>query len=175
VTWQQSIFEFIDTRSFTSIWFWMAVAVMWSSLSHYVMGVPFDMVVRARRQGGRAQEELEWMVRLQVARRVHVAEVSGLLLVALTTAGITVLGLLCFYYRLQFAQALFLLLLPASMVGVLGVLAARRLERAPLQGEALCAFLGRQRMMVQGIGVLSIIVTAAWAIWTIMSTSVLGR
>jgi hypothetical protein len=175
VTWQQSIFEFIDTRSFTSIWFWMAVAVMWSSLSHYVMGVPFDMVVRARRQGGRALEELELMVSLQVARRVHVAEVSGLWLVGLSTAAITVLGLLGFFYRLQFAQALFLMLLPASAVGVLGVLAARRLDRDPLGGEALCAFLGRQRMFVQGLGMLSIVVTAAWAIWTVMSTSVLGR
>lgn len=173
--WQQSIFEFIDTRSFTSIWFWMAVAVMWSSLSHYVMGVPFDMVVRARRQGGRAQEDLELMVRLQVARRVHVAEVSGLLLVGFVTAAITVLGLLGFFYRLQFAQALFLMLLPASAVGILGVLAAQRLDREPLAGQALCTFLGRQRMIIQGIGMLSIVLTAAWAIWTVMSTSVLGR
>jgi hypothetical protein len=175
VSWQQTFFEFIDTRSFTSIWFWIAVAVTWSSLSHFVMGVPFDMVVRAKRRGGQAQADLETLVRLQVERRLHIAEVSGMWLVGFAAAGLTTLGLLGFVYGIQFGQALFLLLTPATLVGLLGVLAARRLARAPLEGKALCRFLARQRMIVQGIGVISIIVIAGWAIWSIMTTSVLGR
>lgn len=174
MTWQQTIFEFIDTRSFTSIWFWIVVAVMWSTLSHYVMGVPFDMVVRARRQGGRAQQDLELMVRFQVDRRLHIAYLSGLWLVAFVAAGLTMVALLGFVYGIQLAQALFLLLMPASCVGLLGILAARRLAAAPREGEALCSFLARQRLMVQVIGVLSILVTAGWAVLTVMTTSVLG-
>lgn len=174
MTWQQTFFEFIDMRSFTNIWFWIALAVMWSSLSHYVMGVPFDMVTRARRHGGRAQHDLETLVHLQIDRRLHVAEVSGPWLVGFVTAGLTVLALLGFLYGMQLGQALFLLLMPASVVGLLSVLAARRLARMPLQGEALCSFIARQRMIVQAIGVVSIVITAGWAIWSIMNSSALG-
>jgi hypothetical protein len=52
--WYSNVFEVIDMRSFSSLWYWIALAVMWSSASHYVLGVPFDLVQRARRRGGQA-------------------------------------------------------------------------------------------------------------------------
>ena len=45
--WYQSIFELIDMRSFSNLWYWIALAVMWSTASHWVLGVPWDMVIRA--------------------------------------------------------------------------------------------------------------------------------
>lgn len=172
--WYHNIFSLIDTRSFSNIWFWIVLAVMWSSLSHYVMGVPFDMVTRARRHGGPAQADLEALVAVQVRRRVHIAEVSGPWLVGFTAAGLTVLAMLGFAYRIQFGQALFLLMAPASAVSAVGLAAARQLARAPLAGEALCAFLIRQRFWVQVIGFVSILVTAVWAVWQLMRGSALG-
>ena len=41
-----SVSEVIDLRSFSNLWFWIALAVMWSTVSHWVMGVPWDMVQR---------------------------------------------------------------------------------------------------------------------------------
>ena len=172
--WYQNILTLIDLRSFSNIWYWIALAVLWSSLSHYVMGVPFDMVVRARRLGGAALEDLEALVRVQVNRRVLIAEVAGPWLVALVAAGLTTLALLGFVYRIQFGQALFLLMAPAALVWLMGVLAARRLARAPLEGEPLCAFLSRQRIWIQLLGVVSIFVTAVWGMLQIFSTSALG-
>ena len=61
--WYQTLFEMIDMRSFSNLWFWIALAVMWSTASHWVLGVPFDMVLRARRHGEEAQADLEDMVR----------------------------------------------------------------------------------------------------------------
>ena len=46
------IFEVIDMRSFSNLWYWIMLAVIWSSTSHWVLGVPHDMFIRARRQGG---------------------------------------------------------------------------------------------------------------------------
>lgn len=170
----QNIFRLIDLRSFSNIWFWIFLALMWSSLSHYVMGVPFDMVVRARRRGGEALEDLEALVRVQVRRRVQIAAVAGPWLVGVTMAGLTVLALLGFVYRIQFGQALFLLLAPAALVGLWGVLAARRLDAEPLQGEALCDFLSRQRLWVQVIGAVAIFVTAVWGMMQLLFIPVLG-
>ena len=43
---------------------WIVLAVAWSSASHWVLGVPFDMVMRARRQGGQAAADLEDLARI---------------------------------------------------------------------------------------------------------------
>ena len=34
------ITQMVDMRSFSSLWFWMAIAVYWSLSSHWVLGVP---------------------------------------------------------------------------------------------------------------------------------------
>ena len=171
--WQHNILTLIDLRSFSNIWYWIVVAVMWSSLSHYVMGVPYDMVTRALRHGGAAQTDLEALVQVQVNRRVQIAALTGPWLVALASAGLTVLALLGFAYGIQFGQALFFLLAPASLTVVMGGMAARRLEAEPLEGEALCAYLTRLRFYVRLLATLSIIVTALWAAWHLMSVSAL--
>jgi len=170
----QNIFRLIDLRSFSNIWYWIVLALMWSSLSHYVMGVPFDMVVRARRRGGEALADLETLVRVQARRRVRIAAVAGPWIVGVTAACLTVLAMLGFVYRIQLGQALFLLLAPAALVGLLGVLAARRLEAAPLEGEALCDFLSRQRLWVQLLGAIAIFVTAVWGVMQLLLVPVLG-
>ena len=161
-------------RSFSNIWYWIALAVLWSSLSHFVLGVPYDLVTRARRRGGAAMDDLEALVRVQVNRRLNVAEASGPWVVALVTAALTILGLLGFFYRLQFGQALFLLLAPAALVGALGLLAARRIARDAPRGEDLCRLLGRERFKVQVVGVITIFVTGMRGMWQNMSVSALG-
>ncbi|MGY6634093.1 MAG: component of SufBCD complex [Alkalilacustris sp.] len=154
----------IDTRSFSNVWFWIALATMWSWLSHYVLGVPYDMVTRARRQGGSAQRDLEAVVTAQVNRRLAIARGSGQWGVAVMACGLTVMALLGFVYGLQLGQAVFLLALPATLAGAMSLAAARRLARDPLAGEALCAYLARHRLWVQLLGVVSIFVTTLWAV-----------
>lgn len=173
--WYQNVFELIDMRSFSNVWYWIAVAVMWSSLSHFVIGVPFDLVTRARRQGGEAMQDLEDLVRVHVRRRLYVAHVSGLWLVAFVSGSLTVLGLLGFYYRLQLGQALFLLLAPAAAVGMMGLVASRRISERGLQGEALCAYIARHRFWVQLVGMVSIFITAMWGMLQNMNVSVLSQ
>ena len=54
-----TILDVIDPRSFSSLWYWIVLAVAWSSASHWVLGVPFDVVTRARRHGGQAALDLD--------------------------------------------------------------------------------------------------------------------
>jgi hypothetical protein len=66
--WYRTLFEVIDMRSFSNLWYWIAIAVTWSTVSHWVLGVPFDMLQRARRQGGQADADFETMVRINANR-----------------------------------------------------------------------------------------------------------
>lgn len=169
VQWYDAVIELIDMRSFSNLWFWIVLAVLWSTLSHFVLGVPFDMVTRARKIGGQAQLDLEDMVRINVNRRLYIARVSGLWLVTLGSASITALAILGFFYRVQFAQALFLLGTPVSLVTLLALRAAARIEAEGPQGEDLCKRLTSHRFQIQLVGIVAIFITAMWGMWQNMS------
>ncbi len=88
----QVIFELIDMRSFSNLWYWIMLAVMWSSASHWVLGVPFDVISRARRHGGEAQDDLETLVRINTARMLDIARTAGIWLVGFLFFLISTLG-----------------------------------------------------------------------------------
>lgn len=169
MTLPQTIFEIIDMRSFSNLWFWIALAVMWSSASHWVIGVPFDMIMRARRHGGQAEMDLEDIVRVNVNRLLHIGHVSGLWLLGFGCFFLSGLFLLGFVYGIEFAQAVFLLAFPMSMLGLMSLGTARLIAERELSGEELRARLVRHRLYTQMIGVVSIFVTALWGMYQNLS------
>ena len=172
--WYKSVFELIDMRSFSNLWFWIALAVVWSSASHWVLGVPYDMVLRARRQGGQAEADLEDMIRMYSNRLLFISGVSGLWILAFGCFFLTGLGMLGFMYDFEFAQAVFLLAFPMSLVGLLSLSTARLITDEGSTGELLRKRLTRHRLYTQIIGMISIFVTAMWGMFQNMSAGVLG-
>lgn len=161
-------------RSFSNLWFWIALAVLWSTASHWVIGVPHDMIVRARRNGGQAQIDLDDIVRVNVNRLLYIAHVSGLWLLGFCCFALTGLALLGFMYKIEFAQALFLLGLPMSILAALSLSTAQSIQAQNMSGEILCARLNRHRFFTQLLGVVSIFVTAMWGMYQNLSLGVLG-
>lgn len=172
--WHETIFEVIDMRSFSNLWFWIALAVMWSTASHWVLGVPYDMVARARRYGGQAVDDLEDLVRINCNRLLFIGKVSGLWVLGFTCFILTGLALLGFVYDVEFAQAVFLLGFPMSLVGALNLSTARLIQSEASQGEQLCRRLTRHRTYVQIIGMSAIFVTAFWGMYQNMSLGPFG-
>jgi len=169
-----TIFELIDMRSFSNLWFWIALAVVWSTASHWVLGVPFDMVSRARRHGGQAAEDLEDLVRINTNRMLFISTVSGLWLLGFTCFVLTGLGLLGFIYGVEIAQALFLLGFPMAGVGALNLSTARLIQAEQATGEVLWRRLSRHRTWVQAIGMVAIFVTALWGMYQNMAVGPFG-
>ncbi|HBS50464.1 MAG TPA: component of SufBCD complex [Rhodobacteraceae bacterium] len=172
--WYTSIFELIDMRSFSNLWYWIVLAVVWSTASHWVLGVPYDMITRARRNGGQAEDDLQAMVRINVNRLLYIARVSGVWLTGFTfflLSGLIVLG---FVFSVEFAQAVFLIALPMSMVAWLSVATAVRIENEAPEGAALRKRLLRHRLYTKMIGTLAIFVTAVWGMYVNMTAGVLG-
>jgi hypothetical protein len=174
LNWYQTLFELIDMRSFSNLWFWIALAVVWSSASHWVLGVPFDMVLRARRTGGQAEIDLEDMVRINVNRLLYIGQVSGLWLLAFGCFFLTMLALLGFVYGIEFAQAVLMLSFPLSLVGLLSLSTARLIREENASGERLHKRLMRHRLFTQIIGMVAIFVTALWGMYQNMSVGPLG-
>lgn len=170
----QKIFELIDMRSFSNLWYWIALAVFWSTASHWVIGVPYDMITRARRVGGQAAVDLQDITRVNVNRLLYIGRTAGYVLLGLISFGLTVLAVLGFVYSVEFAQAVFLLAFPMTLVGLLSLSTARLIEVETPEGEALCKRLMRHRLYTQMIGTLSIFCTALWGMYQNISIGVLG-
>ncbi|MEW2913519.1 component of SufBCD complex [Leisingera sp. JC11] len=159
------IYEMIDLRSFSNLWYWISLAVMWSSASHWILGVPYDMVYRARRRGGQAERDLEDITRVNVNRMLYIAEVSGPWIVALACFVLSALATLGFVYLMEIAQAVFLLAFPMSVVGLISFFTARRIAREQAAGEDLRRRLAFCRLYIQFVGTVSILVTAFWGMY----------
>jgi hypothetical protein len=165
LSWLQIIFEVIDMRSFSNLWYWIALAVVWSTTSHWVLGVPYDMILRARRKGGQAMTDLEDIVRVNVNRLLLIGSVAGLWIIGFGSAALTILGMLGFAYDVEFAQALFLIAFPLSFVGLLSVSTAGLISEEASRDELLCKRLIRHRFWTQLVGMLSIFITAMWGMY----------
>jgi hypothetical protein len=170
----QTLREVIDLRSFSNLWYWIALAVLWSSASHWVLGVPYDLIQRARRRGGQTALDVEALVRINVRRLLGITRTAAVPLFATTAFLLTTLTLLAFWFWVEFAQALFFLAAPMVVVGWFSLRAAVRIEAEDSSGDALYARLVRHRRIVQGVGILSILVTSLFGMYQNLNVSILN-
>ena len=165
--------EVIDLRSFSNLWYWIALASLWSSVSHWSLGVPHDMIQRARREGGEVQADVEELVRINVSRLLHIVDSGVVIMVGMAGFWLSTLVVLAFYYDVEFAQAVLLLLGPLVLVLWVSVRECRRIAAGDNKGEALLKRLTVHRRVLQVIGMISIAVTAFYGTWQNISVSIL--
>ena len=167
------VYQLIDLRSFSNLWYWIALAFTWSRTSHWILGVPWDMVQRARRIGGQAEIDFQMMLRASLNRIGHISAVAGTAAAAIAAALLTMLAMLGFGYGVEFCQALFLIAFPMSLVGLMSVRMAHWIDAAGIEGAKLHKALTWHRVRVQAIGLTSIFITAMWGMLQNLNISVL--
>lgn len=155
--------EVIDMRSFSNLWYWIVLAVFWSTASHFLLGVPFDLVTRARRGQEQAIHDLNVLTQVNVNRILSLAQMSGLTMTAIATFLITGLATLGWGYGSEFAQAVFLLAAPMMLIGLMSIRTARKLQASGF--EDITGALRWHRLCVQLLGVVFIFVTAFWGMY----------
>ncbi|MGR3542109.1 MAG: component of SufBCD complex [Hasllibacter sp.] len=160
------VFEAIDLRSFSNLWYWIGLAVFWSSVSYWVLGVPWDLVQRARRGDDPERvQDVQDLVRVNVNRLLLIGRVSGLATAATAAFVLTLLTVLAFWYGIEFAQAVFFIAAPGALVGALSVVRAHRIAEEQAVGDGLYRHLLAHRRTIQVIGMLSIFVTAMFGMY----------
>jgi len=164
--------EVIDLRSFSNLWYWIVLAIMWSTLSHWTLGVPYHIVNRARRGDARAARDMQALVEINSERLLAVTAVSGPVMLGFAAFLSTGLAITGWAYRVEFCQAIFLLIFPAFLVGALLVATARRLQASGYQDVS--GVLRSHRIKVQMLGVLFIFLTAFWGMYTNVTVGPLG-
>ena len=124
----------LDTRSFSSLWFWLFVIAIWGDIGRRVLGVPADVIRRARVEpdGHGGLLLLDWLT--LTSPRWQMGRTEGLVLLGLAGFGLTSLVLLGFVYGLEMAQAISLIGVPLALLFALRLRLARRL--LPLIADA---------------------------------------
>ena len=159
----------IDFRTFSNIWYWLAVMVTWAVGTHWVIGVPFDMVVRARRQGGQAAQDLDILVAINLRRLLTLSGTPSVILVGIGAFVVTAAAMLGFVYGLELAQGLFCLVFPLVFVAVLTWRSCQRLVLDQPTGPALIRALARLRFWIQLIAITALFCTALLGIYVMLS------
>lgn len=175
------LLTFLDSRSFSSIWFWLVLAAVWTLAGRNVLGVPHDVVRRARqgkgRDGGASSDApevlalLDWLSLTLPRWRINPAEAVSLIVVV--SFGLSSLLLLGFGYGLEMAQALFLLAGPLAGVTLLNLFLARRLRviLAKAQSGQIAAesaahqaarLMRRHRLVVMAVSIAAVVLCAFW-------------
>ena len=169
----ESILRLIDIRSFSSVWFWIVVALFWSAVTQTVLGASYDVIVRARKSGGQALVDMETLVEIHVRRSLTLMRRVGHWIVAFVAASLAMLFMLAFVYGVELAQAIFLLMVPLTIIRLMNLRLSFRIERTHIHGEQLIRVLLRHRLWIQFLGMITIFVTAVWGMLRVMTATVL--
>ncbi len=164
--------EVIDLRSFSNLWYWIVLAILWSSMSHWTIGVPFHLVTRSRRGDAQATEDMLVLARMNADRLILFHQTSSTIAMAFSTFLLTGLAIIGWAYGVEFFQAIFLLLCPSMLVLALGVWTSGRLRADDFQNVP--KILKQHRTIVQMLGVVFIFITAFWGMYQNINVGPLG-
>lgn len=167
--WTLALSRLIDLQTFASVWYWLAVIVTWSVASNWLIGVPFDVLFAARKLGEAELADLEKLVEINVRRIMRTNAMVGAAIVALIAFGLSTLGMMGFYYRLELAQGLFALTAPLTLIVFVNMRLVHQLVREPLHGRDLVKRLFVVRLWTQIIAMVSLFFTAMYGMYFTIS------
>lgn len=146
--------------SFQSPWYWALHVVVWTFVCLRTLGVPYDMLLRARRVPEVAAR-VDVLARLSADRIAGAADAAGGAMAA--GAGFVIAGLagLGFASGIEAAQAVFFLVAPLCAVGYSSVRLALWIRRSRLAGPRLVLALSWRRVCHQAIAIVAMLAAVA--------------
>lgn len=137
------LLDVLDSRSFSSLWYWLLLTVTWTWVGRGALGIPSDLVRAVHRRAvegagqGPAPDSLlllDWVS--LVTPRWQVSDRDGTVLTAVAAFVVSALAWLGFAYGRELAQALVLLVTPLLVLVVLRIRLATRLRATLAEAEA---------------------------------------
>ena len=134
------LIEALDTRSFSSLWYWLLLTITWTWVSRGALGIPPELVRSLSRPGTATADDatplrlLDWVS--LVAPRWQLMRDDGVVLLGVASFILSMLAGLGFLYGLELAQALLLLVGPLMLLGWLRLRLAARLRATLAEAEA---------------------------------------
>lgn len=141
--------------SFQSLWYWILHAVIWGLVCYRTLGVPFDMLHRARGDTVVAGR-VDLLAQMTAERVGGVEQRFGVPMAAALGFALAVLFVFGFLVGREPAQAGFVLLLPLGIIGLSEGRLAAVVRRQGLAGPELVLALARRQAWHQVIAVAAV-------------------
>jgi hypothetical protein len=154
--------EFLVAPSFQSPWYWILHVTVWTFVCLRTLGVPYDMLLRARRLPEVAAR-VDLLANLAAERLCGAVDAAGTPLAAVIGFLLAALAGIGFASGIEAAQAIFLLGAPLAAVGYSTVRLALWVRQSRLAGPRLVLALSWRRTCHQAIAVLAMLAAAAVA------------
>lgn len=170
------LIEALDTRSFSSLWYWLMLTATWTWVTRGALGIPPELVRSLQKRRGASDEAaalrlLDWVS--LVVPRWQLMRDDGAVLLGVASFVLSMLAGLGFLYGLELAQALLLLIGPLMLLGWMRLRLAARLRatlaeaeggRLPV-GEAASQIAARITAHMRATLALSAAAVAVAAVW----------
>lgn len=157
------MFQFIAAAHFESPWYWVLHVVVWTVACTRTLGVPHDMLIRARRLPEVAAR-VDLLANLAAERLAGVADGFGPVIAAATGFLLAALAGLGFWNGIEAAQASLCLLAPLAAVAFSKIRLALWIRRSRLVGPRLVLALTWRRTCHQAIAILAMLAAVAIAV-----------
>lgn len=151
------------TESFRSVWYWLLTIVVWTHVCGRTLGVPHDMVLRARRLPEVAGR-VEFLAGIAAERLAALNDAVGLPVAAFAGFALACLAAIGFGVGVELAQAAFALALPLALVALATLRLALGLRRDGICGAELQRALSRRRLWNQVIATVAMLAAAVLAV-----------
>ncbi|WP_316013116.1 hypothetical protein [Roseobacter sp. HKCCA0434] len=160
--------EFLDFGTFSSFWYWLFLALAWSSRTHWTIGIPFDSVARAEKRGGRWAEDVDRIAAAMGARFASFGGRGGVWIAGIVTFLLSGLMTAAFLYNNELSRGILAIALPMIVAEIGDIRLALKVERTGLSGHDLRRALVWRRFLNQVTGLGSLVLASALAILTIL-------
>ncbi len=157
------MFQSLAAAGFQSIWYWVLHVVVWTLACSRTLGVPHDMLIRARRMPDVA-DRVDILAQVSAERIGGIHDSAGVPIAAATGFLLATLAALGFATGIESAQAILAILLPLAAIGYSKLRLALYLRRRRVIGPRLVLLLSRRRVWHQVISVLAMLaaLSIAW-------------
>ncbi len=155
--------QVFGTASLDNLWYWVLCVLVWSLVSNRTLGVPHDMVLRARRSPETA-ERVDLLALIAAERIGGIFDTIGVPVALLTGFGLAMAGFIGFWQGVEVAKAAFLLLFPLAIVAYSTLRLALAVRRCRLGGAGLRRSLVLRRFWHTVIGIAAMMSTASVAV-----------
>jgi hypothetical protein len=157
------VFQTFAAASFQSIWYWVLHVVVWTLACYRTLGVPHDLLLRARRVP-EVSARVDTLAQLTSERVGGIYDALGVPIAAglgFLLAGLFALG---FGTGIETAQAAFAIVLPLVVINYSKLRLALAVRRHGIAGPRLVLALARRRVWHQLIAVVAILGAAGVAL-----------
>jgi hypothetical protein len=151
-----AVTRLLATAQFDNLWYWVLHVVIWTVICGRTLGVPYDMLLRARHDPDVAAR-VDLLAGIAAERVAGIADRAGTAIVAGTGFVLAGLAGLGFWSGIEVAQAVFMLAAPLAAVAFSIVRLALWIRRSRLVGPHLVLALGWRRICHQTIAILAIL------------------